>query len=140
MTQRGDWHIAQLLSQAEHQMSRCLSAALKDAGLTLDQWRVLTLLADGAGHTMSEIADEALLPPATLTRQVDRLVEAALIYRRDDPEDRRRVRVFLSSRGRSLHRDLAARIGREEASLTANLGEEERAMLAELLQRLTAAR
>ncbi len=138
MTTRAGWQLADLLSHAEHQVSRRLSAALQAEGLTLDQWRALSFLADGAGHTMSEVADHAMLPPATLTRVIDRLVEVNLIYRRSDLGDRRRVLVFLSARGRSLHRRLATTIEREEAVLTAALDDEERELLAGLLERLAA--
>lgn len=77
-----------------------------------------------------------MLPPATLTRVIDRLVEVSLIYRRGDLGDRRRVLVFLSARGRSLHRRLAAALEREEAAITATLGDEKRVQLGELLERL----
>lgn len=136
MTIRTDRRLADLLSDAEHRVSRRLSGVLQADGLTLDQWRVLSLLADGAGHPMNVVADHVRLPPATLTRLIDRLVEVNLIYRRADLADRRRVLVHLAPRGRSLYRRLAAGIEREEAALVAVLDAEERVLLAELLGRL----
>lgn len=136
MIARTDWRLADLLSHAEYRVSRGLSAALQADGLTLDQWRVLALLANGGGHPMSDVADYTMLAPATLTRVIDRLVEVNLIYRRADLGDRRRVLVHLAPRGRSLYRRLAAAVEREEAALTAALDEGERDQLAELLRRL----
>ncbi|MBA0125240.1 MarR family transcriptional regulator [Haloechinothrix sp. YIM 98757] len=138
MIARVGWQLAELLSRAEHEVSQRLATALDAEGLTLNQWRVLSHLADGAGHTMSDIADHAMLPPATLTRVIDRLVEVNLIYRRGDIGDRRRVLVYLSTRGRNLHRTLAATLEREEEALTAALGDQEKELLGELLERLTA--
>lgn len=93
--------LAQLLSQVEHRVTRRLAAALKEAGSTVEQWRILLLLSDGGGHAMTEIADFALVPAPTLTRLVDRMVANNLVYRRVDHQDRRRVLVFLSDRGKS---------------------------------------
>jgi len=47
-----------------------------------------------------------LMPHPTLTKAVDRLVESALVYRRQDEADRRRVAVYLADRGRDLVRRL----------------------------------
>lgn len=48
---------------------------------------------------MGEIAQSAGLPGATATRVVDLLAANMLIYRRNDPLDRRRVLVHLSDVG-----------------------------------------
>ncbi|MBR7831121.1 hypothetical protein KDK95_32750, partial [Actinospica sp. MGRD01-02] len=56
--------LAHLLSRAEHAAVRRFTAALEAEapGCSLEQWWVLDLLADGEGHTMTEIAEHALLP------------------------------------------------------------------------------
>jgi hypothetical protein len=90
--------LAWLLSQASHQLTTRLCAVLEPEGLTLSQWWVLGLLADGTGHGMGEVADYAMLPPPTLTKAVDQLVAANLVYRRADRHDRRRVLVHLTAR------------------------------------------
>ena len=58
------------------------------------------------GLRMTELAEAAVLPAATLTRHVDRLVERALVIRRIDPDDRRRAVVALSGRGEQMARRL----------------------------------
>ena len=47
--------VGRLLAQTERLLARRTEAALAPHGLTVDQWRVLDLLSDGEGHTMSEI-------------------------------------------------------------------------------------
>lgn len=103
-----------LLSLAEHRAVRHQTAVLEAeaAGCSIEQWRVLNLLADDAGHTMTEVADHALLPAPTATKLVDRLVNENLVYRHPDPADRRRVLVYAADRGRELHARLAAALAR----------------------------
>ncbi|MDT7632773.1 MAG: hypothetical protein QOI50_4703, partial [Pseudonocardiales bacterium] len=48
--------LAGLLAQAERRVARRIESALRTADINAEQWRVLTLLADGSGHPMSEIA------------------------------------------------------------------------------------
>jgi DNA-binding MarR family transcriptional regulator len=136
MGTRASWRLAEALSRAEHRVSRRISVALQAEGMSVEQWRVLSLLADGAGHTMSDIARHVMLPAGTLTRVIDRLVAVNLVYRRVDLGDRRRVLVFVSRRGRSLHRKLASTVDREEAALMAGICDDDAAMLGDLLKRL----
>ncbi|HEX5204389.1 MAG TPA: MarR family transcriptional regulator [Actinoplanes sp.] len=76
-------------------------------GIGLDAWRVLTLLADGP-QSMSALSAEAFLPLPSLTRLIDQLVDDNLVYRRVDEADRRRIRAYLTTRGRRLHARIAA--------------------------------
>lgn len=114
--------LADLLSRAEWQIARKIERALEPSGLSIEQWRVLSHLSDGAGHPMSEIARQTLMPPPTLTKLVDRLVDRSLVYRRADPADRRRVLVCLSDRGRAQHSELDAIVREEENRIAAHLG------------------
>jgi DNA-binding MarR family transcriptional regulator len=135
----GDPHpgedLAWLLSQATHQLDRRLCAVLEPEGLTLGQWRVLRLLADGTGHGMGAVADYAMLPAPTLTKTVDQLVAANLVGRRADLGDRRRVLLHLTARGRRLHARLAGRLS-PAATVRQVLDDAEATRLAELLRRL----
>jgi MarR family transcriptional regulator, organic hydroperoxide resistance regulator len=110
-TARRDEDLAHLLSRAERRVTGRLSAALETEGLTLAQWRVLSLLSDGAGHTMTEAAEFAMLPAPSLTKVVDRMVSLNLVYRRPDLRDRRRVLIYSAARGRRLHQRLGRDLG-----------------------------
>ncbi len=111
--------LAHALARAEHRVSRELGRVLGADGCSLEAWRALDLLADGAGHTMTELAEFALVPAPTLTRLVDRLVADNLAYRRADPADGRRVLVRVTPRGRALHERLALRLGVERDAVVA---------------------
>ncbi|GFJ88077.1 hypothetical protein [Phytohabitans rumicis] len=51
-----------LLTRAERLMARRVRTVLDELGHSPDAWRVLSTLSDGAGHTMTELADRAFLP------------------------------------------------------------------------------
>ncbi len=129
--------LVDLLSTAEHRVAQRIEQVLRPSGITVEQWRVMCLLSDGAGHPMSEIARHALLPAPTLTKQVDRMSERGLAYRRADSTDRRRVLVFLSARGSRLFTDLDAAVSAEEAHLAGLLGASESRELGKLLAALS---
>jgi DNA-binding MarR family transcriptional regulator len=106
------------LSVLERHVVERQRAALAVEGCTVEEWRVVDFLADG-GHTMSEAAEYVGVPSPTLTRLVDRLVANNVVYRRIDLEDRRKVRVFLTTRGKSLHRRLTAIVEHSQEDLLA---------------------
>ncbi|MFH9009479.1 MarR family winged helix-turn-helix transcriptional regulator [Streptomyces afghaniensis] len=126
--------LVQLLTRAERLAARRLQAVLEKEGCSLDAWRALALLSDGEGHHMTAIAEAAFLPPPTLTKLVDQLVDQNLVHRRVDPFDRRRVLAHLTPRGREYWQrlDRAVRAGWPP------LGEGEDELLRSLLDRLAA--
>lgn len=98
------------LKQAEHELRRTMQTVLSAEGLLFEHWQIIAVLSEHPGLRMSDIAQAAFLPPATLTRYMDRLVDRALVVRRIDPRDKRSGIVALSGRGANL----AARLHRME--------------------------
>jgi DNA-binding MarR family transcriptional regulator len=123
-----------LLARAERLLARRLTVILTEEGHTIEGWRVLTLLSDGTGHHMTEIAEHAFLPPATLTKLIDHLVDDNLVYRRVDDLDRRRIRAYLTSRGRRVHEQVSRRVAASVAELPIADGDHE--LLTALLARV----
>ncbi|MFF5292736.1 MarR family winged helix-turn-helix transcriptional regulator [Paractinoplanes globisporus] len=126
-----------LLTRAERLLARRIAGVLESSGLSLDAWRVVTLLADGKGHTMSSLSEGASLPPASLTRLVDHLVDENLVYRRIDEIDRRRIRAHLTMRGRRLHEKVASEISADLPEISDDVELAER--LGSLIRGLSAA-
>lgn len=128
--------LAALLSRVERRVSdRVRVRVLDAANLTVEQWRVLCCLSDGQGRPMSSVAEFAMVPTPTLTRIVDKLVERALVYRRVDDIDRRRVLIFLSARGVQLQRELEDEVRREEQRIAEHFGIEDAEHFLSLLHR-----
>ena len=129
-----------LLGRVERDVSRRVETALAADGLTVDQWRVIDLLADAEGHTMSGIAAAIAVPGPTLTKLVDRLVDSATVYRLADVRDRRRVLVFLSDEGRAVHERLSPLVQAVEADMLSVLDPDAAVLLLTLLDRLATER
>lgn len=89
-----------LLSLAERAVTQRLDDALKAQGSGIDQWRILSLLVEQGGCPMNVVADHALMLAPKLSKLVDRMVSANLVLRRADENDRRRVLIVASERGR----------------------------------------
>ncbi|MFJ9391257.1 MarR family winged helix-turn-helix transcriptional regulator [Nocardioides sp. NPDC101246] len=101
--------LAVLLARAQRRIEHALAEAYADFDLTAEQWRILSVLLDDPGQTMTRLADGAALPAGTLTRHVDRLAERGLVLRKVHAEDKRRAVVALSPVGASVAREIRAR-------------------------------
>jgi DNA-binding MarR family transcriptional regulator len=71
-------------------------------GLSLPHIRLLLVLAHSAPATIGQIADHLHIGQSAASLQVDRLVQAHLAERTDDPADRRRAIVRLTEAGETL--------------------------------------
>lgn len=129
--------MSDLVGRLAHRLTVEVERALGPGGLNIDQWRVLDLLSDGAGHPMTGIAEHAMVPAPTCTKIVDRLADSALVYRRTDQADRRRVLVLLSDLGRAVYDKHAPLVAAAEGAVSGALGPGERAQLRSLLRRLS---
>lgn len=129
--------LALLVTSAERLLAQRLREVLDAHGRTPDEWRVLAILADGTGHPMTEISALAFLPPGSLTKLVDHLVDENLVYRRIDPIDRRRIRAYITPRGRATHERVSRAIRATWDQLP--MGYEESGRLADLLRLLVGA-
>ncbi|QXJ25361.1 MarR family transcriptional regulator [Actinomadura graeca] len=135
-TESRERDLSQLLALAERRVVARLNEVLDTAGCGVDEWRVLSLLADGRGHAMTEIAEYAMLPAPTLTKLIDRMVSANRVHRRVDDADRRRVLVLLTPRGRETHETLSGAVQAEWDRLGATVGRDDLALLTALLTRI----
>jgi DNA-binding MarR family transcriptional regulator len=97
------------LLHAHYKVTRALDAELRaEHGLSFDAYDVLLRLAAApAGLRMTELADRVLIAPSTLTRRLDRLVDAGLVDRVRPRDDSRTMLARLTDDGRSLLRRAA---------------------------------
>jgi DNA-binding MarR family transcriptional regulator len=135
---RHDPPLALLLERASRAVADRLARSIGLDGITSEHWRVLRLLADEAGHPMGEIAERLGINPPTLTKLVDRMVGKSLVQRAADPEDSRRVLVYVTDAGLELLSELQPRIDRHHAALRDLLGERNARQLERLLGLLIA--
>ncbi|MFD0311494.1 MarR family winged helix-turn-helix transcriptional regulator [Streptomyces sp. NPDC127119] len=98
---------------AVHARTLCeLDRALHRHGLGASDFEVLDVLAAGASadggnaYRVQEIAERVHLSQSALSRLIGRLEKDGLVERCMCPEDRRGVRVSLTVKGRTLHREV----------------------------------
>jgi len=113
-----------LLRYCEDKVRQRLQPILDEAGLSPEHWRVMALLHEQPGLGASAIAKGAVLPSASVTRHVDKLVELGMVVRRVDPADKRRVVLALSTRGQENAELLLAEERAVEDTIAAGLGAE----------------
>lgn len=85
---------------------------------------------------MSELAEAVLVNHPTLTRIIDRMVSSGTVYRVQDRDDRRKVLMFLSDRGRTLCQCLNDLAMSQEAYIVENYGNKSTTELKRLLENL----
>ena len=71
-------------------------------GLYHGQPPVLNALWTQEGMTQSELSDALNRSPSTITKMVQRMEKAGFVERRDDPDDERISRVYLTESGRNV--------------------------------------
>lgn len=125
-------YLAHLMTQASRQLSRQLT----EEGVPLDQWRILKILIDTNGLSMRETADLLAMNTWTLTKIVDRMVSEALVYRIPDPDDRRKVRLAVSDKGRSLFARQHALVSDHQTKVESTYGDKQTQQLKALLESL----
>jgi MarR family transcriptional regulator, organic hydroperoxide resistance regulator len=129
-------HLAYLLAQANREINRQLESLLSKEGVPVEQWRILKVLSDGNGHSMGELAEAVLLNHPTLTKMIDRMISDALVYRLQDPTDRRKVLMFVSDRGKALCKRLNSLAVSQEEYILENYGNKPTNELKRLLESL----
>ncbi|MGA2912727.1 MAG: MarR family transcriptional regulator [Methanoregula sp.] len=70
--------------------------------LTVPQFRVLAFVKRNEGSSLWEVANHVGLTPPSMSRLVDGLIARGLMARKEDPDDRRRVRLTVTGRGRAI--------------------------------------
>ena len=96
-------HIEHTLHRLMWAEQKKFAALLAQHDLTLPQFLVLAAIRQhGAGCPIGTLATEMFQSFPTMTGIVDRLKDAGLVARGDDPADRRKVVISLTPAGRDL--------------------------------------
>ncbi|MDK3020677.1 MarR family winged helix-turn-helix transcriptional regulator [Pseudodonghicola flavimaris] len=126
-------YLLYLLAKVSDRASAEFHAHARAEGLRVPEWRVLASLTDEDGAMTTRLAWLSMMEQSRLTRIIDQMVERGLVIRRSDPQDGRRVRVFLTLEGRALALRLREDAQAHEARILARLDPEDAARLKPLL-------
>ncbi|EOW0912002.1 MULTISPECIES: MarR family winged helix-turn-helix transcriptional regulator [Klebsiella] len=129
-------YLAHLLVQANRQVNRQLSLE----GITLEHWRVLKVISDRDGVTMRELSEELMQNFPTLTKIIDKMVLEALVYRVPDEQDRRKVRLYITEKGKGILEQQNDRVNDHQVKIEDTYGSEEAQMLKEMLEQFIKSR
>lgn len=94
--------LAHLIKDAARALVRSLSVRLADHQVSFGHWSFLRILWEGDGITQRELSDQAgVMEPTTFTalKAMERL---GMVERRQVGNDRKKVYVFLTPKGRAL--------------------------------------
>lgn len=108
---------------------------LDKIGLTVQQWRVIRVLAEGKPCCATELAERCVLMPPSLSRILKTLTERELIERVEDSDARRR-RVQITSKGREKYSIMSQKAAGIYDDLEDRFGTEKMETLLDLLNEL----
>jgi MarR family transcriptional regulator, organic hydroperoxide resistance regulator len=104
------FEFALLVKAIQRELERRVNDAMRPLGLTGPQADALVVIGQAQPLSLKELGDLLIAEAGHPSRLVDRLVEAGLVERLAAGDDRRRVELSLTARGRRLEkRVLAAR-------------------------------
>lgn len=122
-----------LLNEANRRATADLRRVVGAKGVPVEFWRVLEVMADERGRSMSELAEEAGMQLSATSKLVDRMTDAALLQRSVDPEDHRRVILHISDFGLEKVKALSGDVRRQRSRLEAQFSSSREKQLRELL-------
>jgi MarR family transcriptional regulator, organic hydroperoxide resistance regulator len=101
-----------MVKAGQRELERRMNDAMRPLGLTGAQADALIVIGQAGPLSLKELGELLIAEAGHPSRLVDRLVEAGFVERRAAGDDRRRVELSLTARGRRLEkRVLTAREG-----------------------------
>jgi DNA-binding MarR family transcriptional regulator len=113
-----------IASDAQRALDRQLKRHSRKNSLTQRALYILGLVDAGLDRP-SHLMEYFDVAPSTITVETDKLVEAALLSRVTDPNDRRSLRLALTPKGRKLHREAMELVNEMFRPRFSRLSEEE---------------
>jgi len=102
-----------------------VEVALAQVDLTLPQYRVLAILADGT-EAASGLAERLAVRPPSITAIIDGLVTRGLVDRRQEDTDRRRVALRITDEGARVVAEADRAVEEQLASIAGHLSNKDR--------------
>jgi MarR family transcriptional regulator, organic hydroperoxide resistance regulator len=94
--------VVELLRELLHALLMSSVPAWIDLQLTVPQLRTVFIIAHGQSSSVTQIAQHLGIGEPTASHLIERLVQAGLVERTEDPDDRRRARVRLAPAGEGI--------------------------------------
>ncbi len=124
-----------LIAAIRRRMKQIIGEQVREYGLTPAQFWTLNRVFEREGVSLRELADSLHMDTPTASRVVAALVRQKYLRSEEDPEDRRRSRIVLSQRGRTLAEQLHSLAVHVRSAVESPLTASERETLRGLLRK-----
>ena len=114
-------------------LSKRVEVALTQVDLTLSQYRVLGILAEGSAAA-SGLAHRLTVRPSSITAVIDGLVARGLVDRQHQEDDRRRIALRLTDEGACLVAEANRSVDDYIGSIAATLPDEDETLVLRSLE------
>ncbi len=125
--------LIQLISKTFHSSG---ASYLSGMDITMQQFIVLKLVAEKGSPRMTDLAEELGVTLGNMTTMAERLLKHGYIVRKDDPDDRRIVRIGLTAGGKELLARAAERKRKTMEMIISKISPEDRASLRQIMEKL----
>lgn len=82
-------------------IARVAARVMRDTGLSVPQFDLLSTLSEREGATQQDIAERLYVTKGNISGLIDRMAEAGFVERRALPHDRRSHALFITETGRA---------------------------------------
>ena len=114
-------------------------AFLSGMEITIQQFMLMSFISHKGCPKMKELADELNVTMGNITSMIDRLIEHGCVSRKDDPDDRRVVRVCLTGKAKELFKKAIERRRKNMTLLLDNLTGNDRSSLIRIMGKMVKA-
>jgi DNA-binding MarR family transcriptional regulator len=111
-------------------------AEFSKVGITGGQPKILDFLSANDGCIQREIANYCNIEPATVTSILGIMEKSELIYRNQDPKDKRVLKVFLTDKGKMAQKEVERIFNLIDMECFEGFSEEEKSETIKILNRL----
>jgi DNA-binding MarR family transcriptional regulator len=117
-------------------VNRYYESHFSDYGITPAQFYVMSAVWEKDGVKFKDLAKSLEMDGSTLTSILDRLERQDLVERRDDPEDRRSLLVFLKDKAKQNIRQITCLAEKLDQEIKERFTDEEFATFERVLEKL----
>ena len=130
-------YVCYKLSRVMRKVHRYYESSFSQYGITPAQFYVLSAVWENDGVKFKDLAKSLEMDGSTLTSILDRLERQDLLERRDDPEDRRSLMVFLTEKARESIAEITCLAEKLNQEIKERFSDEEYATFERVLEKLS---
>ncbi|MCB8818706.1 MarR family winged helix-turn-helix transcriptional regulator [Desulfosporosinus shakirovi] len=130
-------YVCYKLSRVMRKVHRYYENSFSQYGITPAQFYVLSAVWENDGVKFKDLAKGLEMDGSTLTSILDRLERQDLLERRDDPEDRRSLLVFLTKKAKQSIVEITCLAEKLNQEIKGRFSEEEYAAFERVLEKLS---